>query len=186
MTTIINTVTEVSIEADVKQIFIDAGWATAPHMSVRACESGGSSWRRGVPTGMFSIDVWGARETYGSSRGQQPRTHMFRTKKDGTFSAETLNKIKEFAVNRLAREVAQKAAEQVRTTAINDNTVTAAQLRDYAKVKTGSYYSSYTSQYGGYITEDSGVSGKVKVNVGNQILSADQAKQLFDLIASFK
>jgi len=183
MNTTINTVTAVSIEAEVKQIFIDAGWATAPHMSVKACESGGSAWRRGKANGMFSIDVWGARNTVS---GRNTREHMFRTKKDGSFTAETLTKIKEFADYRLAREVAQKAAEKVRTIAINDNAVTAEQLRDYAKSKTGSYYSSYTSTYGGYITEDSGVSGKVKVNVGNQILSADQAKQLFDLIASFK
>lgn len=175
------TITERTIEEQVKQIFIDAGWATAPYMSVKACESGGSGWRKGTPNGMFSIDVWGARGTQVRSRA-----HMFRTKKDGSFSAETLTKIKEFAEYRLASDTAQKAAEKVRTIAINDNAVTAEQLRDYAKSKTGSYYSSYTSTYGGYITEDSGVSGKVKVNVGNLVLDEAQAKQLFDLMSTFK
>ena len=72
MTTTINTATEVSIEAEVKQIFIDAGWATAPYMSVKACESGGSAWRCGKPNGMFNIDVWGARSPLNHrSRGQR-------------------------------------------------------------------------------------------------------------------
>jgi hypothetical protein len=174
--------TEITIEAEVKQIFIDAGWATAPYMTVKACESGGSSWRRGTPNGMFSIDVWGAR----SPRATRSRDHMFRTTKTGAFAPATLTKIKEFAEYRLASDTAAKVAEQIREAAKKSNVVTAEQLREYAQAKTGSYYSSYTSQYGGYLTEDSGVAGKFKVCAGALLLNEDQARQYLDLIASFK
>lgn len=172
---------ERALEAQVKQIFVDAGWGDYLPMSIKACETGGTVWRRGMPTGMFSVDVWGARMPVSRNR-----EHMFRTKKDGSFSAETLTKIKEFAVRRIAIEVSQKAAEKARNVAINANAGVAEHLRRYAKEMTGSYYSDSVSQYGGYITEDSGVSGKVKVNVGNQILTSDQARKLFDLLATFK
>ena len=174
------TATEMTVEAEVKQIFLAAGWSSAPYMSVKACHTKGSRFSYGTPTGMFVIDVWGARAIGGNSRS---RAHMFRTTKTGVVPTE---KIREWAEQRLASGIAAANVEKIRTEARASNAAIAETLREYAKAKTGDYYSSYSSTYGGYITEDSGVSGKVTINIGNKNLTEDQAKQLLDLIASFK
>ena len=172
------TATEMTVEAEVAKIFLAAGWNTAPYMSVKACHEKGGRFSYGKPTGMFVIDVWGARAINGNSRA-----HMFRTTKAGVVPTE---KIREWAEQRLASGIAAANVEKIRTEARASNAAIAETLREYAKAKTGDYYSSYSSTYGGYITEDSGVSGKVTINIGNKNLTEDQAKQLLDLIASFK
>jgi len=166
--------TEQTVDAEVVAILKGLGMA-CPMLSVKACYSGSSTWKRGYPNGMFSIDIWSLKR-HGNYRD---RGHMFRTNKAGVVPVA---KITEWAKGRLeAIDLAAKA-EKAQAKAAVSNEELAKRLRDLGNANTSKYFSSYKG--GTMISADSGVEGKVKINLGDLTVDEAQAEQLLSFMAT--
>jgi len=173
--------TEADVRKEVEDIITNAG-VTGAMFGVKAMESGSSMWSRGKPTGMFQIDLWGLRINRHNSRD---RSHMFRTKKDGTVPVD---KITEFVERFVAAQKAGDEALKKKENATKSTADIHAAVVEHAKTLFPRRYWStdWRNKDGDFITNDTSVDGKLAVNVGTMYLTGTQAVALLDLLASFK
>ncbi len=173
--------TEADVRKEVNDIITAAG-VTGAMFGVKAMESGNSMWKRGTPTGMFQIDLWGLRFNRNNSRD---RSHMFRTKKDGTVPVD---KITEFVARSAAAQKAGAEALEKKAKATTNTADVHAAVVEHAKAlfPRRYWYTDWRSKDGNFITNDTSVDGTLAVNVGTMYLTGTQAVALLDLLASFK
>ncbi len=173
--------TESDVRAEIENIIATAGINDAM-FTVKAMESGGSMWKSGTPTGMFQIDLWSLRFNRHNSRD---RSHMFRTKKDGTVPVD---KITEFVNRSVAAQKAGTEALAKKEQATKSTADIHAAVVDHAKAlfPRRYWYTDWRNKDGDFITNDTSVEGKLAVNVGTMYLTGEQAIAMLDLLASFK
>lgn len=121
-------------------------------------------------TGMFQIEI---PEFY--QRGS--RRHLLRTTKEGVIPTQKISEI-------AAQMKRMRAARQEYEMKVAANNDIAVDVRDYMSKTLNMYVSDYITPY--THVAPSAEEGKVSINIGSQRLTVDQAKQLIDLIASFK
>jgi hypothetical protein len=136
--------------------------------------------RADIPSGVFDVEFSGL-QSHVNWKRRQPRDNFFRTDKNGELPVE---KIKQFIAKRVAEISAKQNTEKQNTEILIGNKDLHARVVKMAKDITGCLYSDFQSSYE-YVA-NLPIEGKLRVNIGPQVLTEEQAKALFELVASFR